>query len=277
MATDINDPQVTLLRQCGAVMSCGRLMGSLRVYKGAGETDRRHLRGVLVQTCTGCHWTKFPAGPYKFVDAEQLVLRILNSGLVRHNGTLLRPPSPVAAMLPLTQAGRIDCANLPCYTKGGVRTQGSKSCIEFKCKLCCSNAALEATANRIGHPWCNTHSQVAATERQMVQMAGPVLEAPIPSLPMVLDPPHPSTSSSDTDFAIDPQLLALSTSTPLALPPMCPIPMFIPSSSPPVASQRSSPTPISSLSVSRGSGRSLDQPLNPLWADVRNQATSSYH
>ena len=50
MATDINDPQVTLLRQCGAATSCGGSMGGLRVYKGAGETDRRHLRGALVQT-----------------------------------------------------------------------------------------------------------------------------------------------------------------------------------------------------------------------------------
>lgn len=50
MATDINDPQVILLRQCGAATSCGGLMGGLRVYKGAGETDRRHLRGALVQT-----------------------------------------------------------------------------------------------------------------------------------------------------------------------------------------------------------------------------------
>ena len=101
------------------------------------------------------------------MDAEQLVLHILNPGLVRHSGTLLRPPSLVAVMPPLTQAGRIDCANLPCYTKGGVRTQGSKSCIEFKCKPCCSNAALQAFTNGIGRPRCNAHSQAAVVEQQV--------------------------------------------------------------------------------------------------------------
>lgn len=182
-------------------------------------------------------------------------------------------------MPPLTQAGRIDCANLPCYTKGGVRTQGSKSCIEFKCKPCCSNAALQVFANGIGRPQCNAHSQAAVVEQQVVQMDGPVQEEPIPPFPTILDPLHPPTSSSNTDMVIDPQLLALSTptsSTPSALPPTCPIPTStsIPSSSLPVVSQPLSPTPIPSLAVSRGSGRSLAQPLDLLWADVCNQAVN---
>ncbi|KAF8065381.1 hypothetical protein FPV67DRAFT_182093 [Lyophyllum atratum] len=117
-------------------------MGDIRTYLGRGTPSRRHLAGRLCQTCTRCWHTHF--------FPEQPVVQPAPAPIP----SIPFPyPSREGAPQP-SQANRIDCTNTTCFTKSGTRTQGSKSCIELKCKSCCIAAAENASRSGLSRAPC---------------------------------------------------------------------------------------------------------------------------
>ncbi|KDR70608.1 hypothetical protein GALMADRAFT_1349818 [Galerina marginata CBS 339.88] len=157
---DPPDPVIQLVQVC-SVPTCRQPMGPLKVYKGQGDPTRQHLRGSVVQLCSiwSCSWTYFHTHPFKFCDAEALVQRLTGSNVVQRQPPSFRPPSPnppVAASQ--NQHNRIDCTNQACTTKNGSRTQGSKNCVERKCRNCCIQAYLQSEHDGISREKCaSTH------------------------------------------------------------------------------------------------------------------------
>jgi hypothetical protein len=178
---------------------CGKPMQPITVYRGLGVASKRHLRGSLSQTvclfcpewlypalmyfwqCSNfqCLWTFHHTPAYYYEDAERLLRRLMYPGDPTEYPRTLRPPDNNASIVPpaqlpaaqpplptqlvstqsATQSTKIYCATPDCYTMSRNRTQGSRSCIENKCKKCCVQAA--GNAMKGGHPRkaCHTHFQ----------------------------------------------------------------------------------------------------------------------
>ncbi|CAA7260822.1 unnamed protein product [Cyclocybe aegerita] len=226
-----SDPKVSQLTNC-PVPGCLGLMGVLRVYKGAGDLSKCNKRGSIVQTC-------------------QLLLHLLNPQLPPERTTrFLRSPSPVTVLYQPTWTGRIDCANEGCTTKGGVRMQGSRTCIEYKCKTCCIVAFQHTRENGTSCAKCNAHSQPAVTEQVV---APPTPEPTQISVPMGTSatPPTPAPTACGGPAAL--RASTQSNRTPSK-----------PSSQAPVRTQRAPVLPPQGSQISIR--QTLAQPLNSDWA-----------
>jgi len=151
-------------------------------------------------------------------DALRLLVR-LSHGPVHPSGLPrdLRPPSP---NLPpaATQGNKIDCARSDCRTVSGSRTQGSKACLENKCKKCCIQASADAFANGRARKQCHAHSQPetiarANTQPQLTTLPqNPPIGFPLtpqPTQPALVEPPEPPTTQPRQSAAtIQPRGLA---------------------------------------------------------------------
>ena len=128
-------------------------------------------------------------------DALRLLVHLSHgaghpSGLPRD----LRSPSPNLPPPP-TQGNKIDCARPDCRTISGSCTQGSKTCLENKCKKCCVQAAADAFANGQARKQCHAHSQpetIAHADSQP-QLTVPLqnITAPVGFLPQDVPPLTP--------------------------------------------------------------------------------------
>jgi hypothetical protein len=127
--------------------------------------------------CSSCYWTLFHTPAYKYEDAQRLLNRLRYpghpSGYPADLGppeTFPRAPPPPSQPTPpavqpavpqpiTTQGNKIHCSNPNCRTLLGTRTQGSKTCVENKCKRCCKQAALYVAQNSQARKQCHAHSQ----------------------------------------------------------------------------------------------------------------------
>ena len=212
--------------------------------------------------CTSCHRTHYHTAPYKFSDAERLLLRIREpANQAGYVSLALRPPTPPPPP-PASQTGRIDCANIACYTKNRKRTQGSQTCIEFKCKACCVHAALQATDGGQGRARCNAHGQDAVAE---------VARAVLPQIDPNLDQQREDVSTYDSDINRDSQVITTNT-VPTPFPPLSPLQprQPTPTSAPlqPTITSQPTESTLDPLIIRR----SLAQPLDAEWASHRQAA-----
>lgn len=205
----------------------------------------------------------------------------------------LRPPSPVTPTPPTTQANRIYCANTNCVTKQGPRTQGSKTCIEHKCKACCIRAVSRAETEGVGRARCNAHVQAAVAPSITLPQALPSSNIP---------PPRPSTTNNSGELIrlpqrmIEPIMLSASTTTscpgqalltPPSTQPVTPLQRpvrlpAVPSLPQPLPSTQQVPPSTHPLVVSRpprptAPRRSLAQPLDDEWAMIHTAAKQEKH
>jgi hypothetical protein len=108
-----------------------------------------------------CHWTYYHTDAYEYADAQALLSRVQ----ARMAGLNLAPVQPAAlrAAQPTPPRGaRVECNDPDCTgTKKGNRSQGSRACIEYKCKKCCQATVQRARLNGMHRDECTTHSQPA--------------------------------------------------------------------------------------------------------------------
>jgi hypothetical protein len=229
---------------------------------GASITLRSSATISIAWQCTNvplCTWTTYHTPAYHIDDAENLLLRL--RAYEEHEPLLpellaapLRPAIP-AAELPL---GPIPCRNEHCKTQAGLRTKGSRLCIELLCKTCCTAAQRDAVANKKERMSCKPHKQAA-----VIPVAAGMLSQPRSASVQVAAPSHPP--ARNIDHLIDPRLLAISQTPTTA-------PLLVPGSSvqPPLIV--SEPQPIPRQDVVAPLRRSLAQPLGPLWRQQHHQA-----
>ncbi|KAJ7222754.1 hypothetical protein B0H12DRAFT_1241061 [Mycena haematopus] len=70
---------------------------------------------------------------------------------------------------PPSENGAIHCNNPTCRTAGGSRTRGSQQCIEYKCKKCCQNTAIDATAAQEPRDPCKNHGVAQVSDHHLFQ------------------------------------------------------------------------------------------------------------
>ncbi|KAF8957710.1 hypothetical protein BDZ97DRAFT_1762698 [Flammula alnicola] len=168
---------------------CGAPMNPIRIYEGKGT--RPEMRGAICQSCSSCFWTVFHTPAYNYDDAQRLLHRLRYPGHATGYPADLRPPEKLARAPPpqstppalgaalqpaatqpiATQGNKIHCSNADCRTLSGTRTQGSKTCIENKCKRCCKQAALYAAQNFRARKQCHAHSQPELYAQQVTSPA----------------------------------------------------------------------------------------------------------
>lgn len=242
------------------------ITGSIGVYE---YSSLLYVLNFVFQ-CVACHWTHYHTEPFKITDAESLLACLNNPALAILAAVppQLRPPSPVTPTPTATQGNRINCTNTSCFTKQGPRTQGSKTCIEHKCKTCCIRAVSKAEMEGVGRARCNAHVQPAFVSRIVLSRA-------LPSSHIL----PPTTNSSGVPIQlpqciIEPIMLSVlaSTSHPneaLLTPPSTqPIPPLRPPVCMPMVPHLPQPTALR---------RSLAQPLDNEWATVHTAAKQEKH
>ena len=194
--------------------------------------------------------------PYKFSDAECLLLWIREpANLAGYVSLELHPPTPLAPP-PATQMSQIDCANIACYTKNRKQTQGSQTCIEFKCRPSCVHVVLQVTDGGQGRACCNAHGQDAVAE---------VHRAVLPQIDPNLDQQQEDVLTYDSDINVHSQVLTTNT-VPTPFPPLSPLQTCQPtptsaSLQPTITSQ-----PTKSTLGPLITHRTLAQPLDAEWA-----------
>jgi len=143
--------------------------------------------------CPECHWTEYLTEAYEYTDAMALLVRIW----ARQDKAYIPKAALDAPLCPAAQPnerqdGKIDCANLQCYTKSSqTRTKGNRNCIEYLCGACCKNSRTTATVSNIARPKCTTHKVATATPTISTTHAGPAASFPPapPALPrLAIDP-----------------------------------------------------------------------------------------
>ncbi|KAF8077600.1 hypothetical protein FPV67DRAFT_1662416 [Lyophyllum atratum] len=162
-------------------------------------------------------------------------------------------------------------------TKQGNRTQGSKTCVEYKCKTCCIAAVTLAAKNGTARQRCNAHSQPellaqeAARQRPHAGPAG-VLAAP-PQAPGAepIGPPRLHQRNIEP-IMITPTAPPIHRAAAQPNPPSEPLPLR-PAPHPSLPG----PIPISGSTQAcqrvMRHGHSLSQPLSEEWATVYQAAT----
>ncbi|KAF8965145.1 hypothetical protein BDZ97DRAFT_1918568 [Flammula alnicola] len=168
------DPVINPVAVCSGKSGrpCGAPMNPIRIYEGKGA--RPEMRGSIVQSCSSCYWTVYHTPAYNYEDAKWLLNRLRYPGHPSGIPRDLRPPEarppaptppapqptlPPASELTAPQGNKVLCATHNCHTQAGTSTQGSKTCIEHKCKRCCIQACLSASRNGQARKQCNAHSQ----------------------------------------------------------------------------------------------------------------------
>ena len=136
---------------------------------------------------------------FLMVQAIHLAFRGISA---RHHNL---PPPP-------TQGNKIDCARPDCRTISGSRTQGSKTCLENKCKKCCVQAAADAFANGRARKQCQAHPQpetIARADSQpqptvpLQNIAAPVGFLP-QDVPLLTPPPNQPSLVQSHDISEPP-------------------------------------------------------------------------
>lgn len=193
--------------------------------------------------------------------------------------------SPLRTVQPLVppEPGPISCRG-NCNYKAGGKPRASQICIELKCKTCCTEAMLEARANKTSRPPCKSHK-------------ADTVYAPLPQLGPASTSANRTSGTVNNDVNLPP---AIQPDASTALPNLVPLPSPTPDNLPPTnltnVTSESSPTtlhnqhtvasnagPTSILlpqTENRGNRRKpLVQPLGPNWLakkaeadDVQNRA-----
>ncbi|KAJ7744875.1 hypothetical protein B0H16DRAFT_1857039 [Mycena metata] len=212
-------------------------MGALRVYQGLHDPAKAHLRGRICQSTT--YHTNVS---YVVEDAEALCDRLsfreLNLPIPASKLVPLRLATITPAPVSTQKDGAVFYTSEDCRTGTGKRTRGCLTCIKFKCKTCCNNAAHNAQASNTPRNSCPTHRSPAITA--LLPPAANAMQANLA---------YPVAAAA----AAAPPAPAL---TPLA-PPAPPAPALAPAAGP-VA-------PVRRL-------RALAQPISPLWRTAHASA-----
>ena len=267
-------------------------MQPITVYRGLGIASKRHLRGSLSQTvcllcseplypalmfswqCSDfkCLWTYHHTPAYNYEDAERLLRRLMYPGDPTGYPRTLRPPDNNGSITPpaqlpaaqpppptqpvptqsATQSTKIHCATPDCYTMSRNRTQGSRSCIENRCKKCCVQAAGNAMRGGYPRKACHTHSQSEIMARQM--------PTPVPEPQPIQGTQDPIATANEVQIAAPstpPFPPQLETPTPLR---------------PPQTNATIRPVPVAASQVQRVEPRALAQPVGGTWAAKRSKA-----
>ncbi|KAJ7174981.1 hypothetical protein C8R43DRAFT_849346, partial [Mycena crocata] len=161
------DPQIIRRTTC---LACNSPMGGIRVYSGLNDPTKHALRGRICQTCTNtnfCHWTTFHTNvSYIVEDGEALIARLgfreLGMPIPPEFMVPLRLADPAAIVPQVADGAGVQCATPDCKTAGGKRTRGSMSCIEFKCKSCCTRMYRDAIARNTPRNSCPNHHVAAS-------------------------------------------------------------------------------------------------------------------
>ncbi|KAJ7210574.1 hypothetical protein B0H12DRAFT_1225043 [Mycena haematopus] len=187
----VPDPVICRRKFCGA---CHSLMGEIRPYTGLHDPAKVASRGRICQTCSSrdCHWTTFHTTvAYIMEDAEALCERVIcrERGLEIPADKLVPLRLATATVAPTATGTGVNCATPTCRTAKGNRTRGCLTCIDFKCKTCCNNAALDARASNVARSSCPTHHSPAVMGLQPGAAAAPA-PAIAPGNDLPPQPPH---------------------------------------------------------------------------------------
>ncbi|PPQ79907.1 hypothetical protein CVT26_004185 [Gymnopilus dilepis] len=161
--------------------------------------------------------------------------------------------------------GKILCARADCQTQSGARTQGSKLCIEGKCKKCCNRATKEAVSTGQARRSCTAHGQPEVLPHPSGP-AQPQIALP-PSLPNTITPN--GSAAAPTGPPAAPASIPITASRATSEVPI--------SSDPTAPSTQHSTAPLTTTLPKRavansdgqiqvGQGRSLARPLKGPWA-----------
>ncbi|KAF8220498.1 hypothetical protein L208DRAFT_1382632 [Tricholoma matsutake] len=129
------DPVIRTQLLCNSPL-CGQPMGALRVYKGAGDPECHHLRGAICQTYITCHKTVFHTVPYKFEDAEWLLL---------HLNDPTNPANTIPHHLRSSSPPPTNSYPFACYTRSGARTLRQQNMYQIQVQIllqsCCASGS----------------------------------------------------------------------------------------------------------------------------------------
>ncbi|KAH9484515.1 hypothetical protein JR316_0003997 [Psilocybe cubensis] len=180
------DPTISPIGLCPGRSNrpCGRPMPPIAIYKATGSPSKRHLKGSLCQTCSDyrCLYTYHHTPAYIYEDAQRLLHRInfpddpqgyprtlrpyisisntANHSSSQPNQTQQRrAQSNSTGVIPIPISDKLLCTVSTCFTKSGTRTQGSRTCIENKCKTCCTKACKDAISKQAFRKACHAHRQ----------------------------------------------------------------------------------------------------------------------
>ncbi|KAH9476367.1 hypothetical protein JR316_0011942 [Psilocybe cubensis] len=145
------DPTISPIGLCPGRSNrpCGRPMPPIAIYKATGSPSKRHLKGSLCQT-------GYPRTLRPYISISNTA----NHSSSQPNQTQQRrAQSNSTGVIPIPISDKLLCTVSTCFTKSGTRTQGSRTCIENKCKTCCTKACKDAISKQAFRKACHAHRQ----------------------------------------------------------------------------------------------------------------------
>ena len=149
---------------------------------------------IISFQCGACHKSHYHTPAYIPSDAHHLIIR----NNCRLLGTAIPPDSLNAPLRfappppPEPPPGPITCPVIGCSTKTGAAHKASRKCIEYQCKNCCTNSAVNAAEEGTYRDSCKAHG-VDGVQGRLADdppQPGPALVPP--QLPIQPQPPvHP--------------------------------------------------------------------------------------